>query len=364
MARRIETPEDAWTRFSASKLSAFTTCPLRGALDYIIPEPAPLNPYAAQGIALHGLFEAFFRRHPSTKRFPYDTPKKFMGIWSSLWNGAIHGEHGFKGKGKDTERNPVELVAWDYEAQPKRMLEQGFPITAIFHRTFHELRQDGRYRRTEAGFGFPWEGLRLTGIIDRLDRSDDGAILLDYKSKDFRLHELQSGIQMTYYQLAYEEKFRRQKNWRVPLKQIQIYNYKSGTFQYPELRSSHEFGLLLRYLEETSGYIYGVLHGHLPKPQSHIMFRHYDPRDIERGDITPRLPRGDHCGFCRHYIACRQWELGRRPTIRSLFAERWNGTPAVIVRQRPMRHDTVILRGTKRMRRTLAQNEAQLKLEL
>jgi hypothetical protein len=175
MSRRTEVPADAWTRFSASKLSAFTTCPLRGALDYIVPSPAPLNPYAAQGIALHGLFEAFFRRHPSTHRFPYDTSSKFNGFWLSVWQGGVNGEHGFKGKGKDPDRNPILPVAWDYEGQPKKMLEQGYAITSIFHRTFHELRHDGRYRRVEAGFGFPWEGLYLTGIIDRLDHGPNGA---------------------------------------------------------------------------------------------------------------------------------------------------------------------------------------------
>jgi hypothetical protein len=168
---------------------------------------------------------------------------------------------------------------------------------------------------------------------------------------------------MTYYQLAYEEKFRRQRFWRVPLEGIKIYNYKSGTFQNAEIRSSHEFGLLLKYLQEASGYIYGVLHGHAPKTRSHLIFPNYE-RDMKNGDMTPRLPRGDHCGFCRHTVACRQWELGRRPKIRDLFAERWNGTPAVIVRQRPFRNDGMIRTGTHRMQRTMANNEAQLKLEL
>lgn len=363
----LEQPTDAWTRFSASKLSTFTSCPLRGALDYLIPEPAPLNPYAAHGIALHGSFERFFRAHPSTKRFPYDTPKKFIGAWFSVWNGAVNGEHGFKGKAKNPERNPVQDVAWNYPEQSARMLQQGIPIVAKFHQSYHQHRHDGQYRRVEAGFGFDWEGLRVTGIIDRMEHHQDGARLVDYKSKDFHQHELVSGIQMTIYQLAYEQHFFSQRQWRRPLRSIEIYNYKSGTTQQVELRPTHEFGLLTRYLQETSNYVYGVLHKKLPKTHVHTVFRHYDPRDIERGDMTPRLPRSDHCGFCRHFLACRQWELGRRPSIHDLFQQRWNGTrPLTLVqRRRPFRHDVIIQRGTKRAQARRQQNSVeQLRLEL
>ena len=103
-------PEDAWSRFSATKVSTFLSCARHGFLSHIVPTPVPLNPFAAHGITLHSLFQQFFTRHPSTKRFPYLTKKAFLNAWYGQWMGAVSGEHGFSGRGA---KNPPQEVSWE-----------------------------------------------------------------------------------------------------------------------------------------------------------------------------------------------------------------------------------------------------------
>jgi len=364
--RQNRPPSEAWLKISATKLGTFVACPLRGFLDHICPEPAPLNPFAAHGIALHSLFQRFFTKHPSTGRFPYDSVKKFIGAWMAQWLGGVKGEHGFDGMSKDRDQNPVMTVAWPDEELPDRLLKKGIGISAIFHPIHDPIRRDGRHRRTEAGFRTNWAGFYLTGIIDRLDRYADGAVVTDYKSGRYPAHLLASGLQMTFYQLAYDTFFRLQPKWRVPLKDIVIYDYKSGESQSAPLRGSNEFGMLEKYVVEFSTYLQGTLTGEIPKHRRHVEFVHYNERDIERGDISPTLPRGDHCGFCRHLTACLQWELGRRPRARDIFAAAHDPSlgPPFAPRQRPFRHHPQVRAGTARARRIAAQLEAQLSLDL
>ncbi|MEK7538172.1 MAG: PD-(D/E)XK nuclease family protein [Patescibacteria group bacterium] len=320
-----QTPEDAWTKFNATKVISLMTCLRRALLDHITPVDAPINPFAAHGIALHGVFQRFFTRDKSTRRFPFLEKKKLIGAWLGQWLGALKGEHGFGGRGK---KHPAQVVAWESDEErehlAKVLLKKGITASSIFYDRFHEVRQDGHHRRMEAGFNLPWANrLTLTGRIDRIDKDPDGAIVVDYKSGRYPPHLLVSGLQMTFYQLAYERFFRRHHTWRVPLKALHIYDYKSGQTQSAPLRPAEEFGNLLEVLTESQVALKVTLTNERPRNWRAVTFERYNKRDVERGEMSPYLPRGDHCSFCRHLAACLSWQERKEPTARQLFADYW-----------------------------------------
>ncbi len=132
-------------------------------------------------------------------------------------------------------------------------------------------------------------------------------------------HIVQTGLQMTIYQLAWELYFRPRLPGNPALKSIRIYDYWTGKIQEIPLRNDHEIGMLLLYIVEASEYYRGVLTGIPPSSEVIKNFRFFKSDDILNGDITPRLPRDSHCNYCSHFNACREWELGKRPNARTVF---------------------------------------------
>lgn len=313
--RRVKPAEAAWKRWSASKLTAATACPLRAFYEVILEEPTPNIPIACFGQALHYLFKLFLTPHRSTKRFPYSDVHTYEHVWKHFWWSAVRGAHGFGSRGE-----PPTQVAWAAADQPDHLFAQGMKILQQFHTNFSPLRTDGRPRWAEKRFLFTWHGFTLSGLLDLLELDPDGAIITDHKNGRYAPHLLETGLQMTMYQLAYEACFRRRMPGRPPLKAIRIHDYRSGIIQDAPLRPEREFGLLLAYLTHQAAYFEGVLTGRRPHPAVLPVMRALDWQDIERGDITPNLPRGDHCTYCRHFQPCRERELAlERPSSRAVF---------------------------------------------
>jgi hypothetical protein len=316
MPRRIQKAETVWTKWSASKLSATMACPLRGFYSYALRTPKPQNPLAALGQALHYMFQRFFTPHKKTGNYPYQEVEKLLGVWKGFWWRAIQGHHGFSSMSSD----PVE-VTWKDSDQQGKMFGSGINILKGFFETFHQLRLDGIPRFNERRFTFDWCGLQLTGVIDRLDITPQGAILLDYKGAPHSRHDLETGLQLTIYQLAYEAYLRRKIGDNQPLSEMQIYSYWRNDFQDAPLRTENDFGMLLYYLLEAHEYFRAILTGKPVYRDIVSCFRFFSEDDILTGDITPRLPRGSHCRFCQFFTECRQWELKEHPTPQALFAE-------------------------------------------
>lgn len=309
--------DDIWGRFSASKIGSLTACPLRGVFEFVLEEPGPLHPYTALGQVLHYVFYLFFRPHPQTKRYPYLTREALLGFWKGIWWGAVNQQYGFGGR-----RTPANQVAWEYEGQAGSLFGAGYKALDMFFDHFDPVRHDGRLHLVERRFKLRWHHVTLSGIVDRIDVEDDGAVLNDYKSKRYPDHLLETGVQMTLYQLAYEHCFRKTLPGQPPLKAIRIYDYRNGTFQEAPLRPAHEFGMLLQYLTESSAYLRGVFTGQSPSFEQLLTFKIYDPADIFHGDVSPKLPRGEHCTYCSYYRQCRQWELGQLPIARLLLRQK------------------------------------------
>lgn len=312
-------PEDAWGRWSYSKLSAAAACPLRCFLEFILEESVAQNPISVFGQAMHYMFKLFFTPHKKTGRYPYGELSAFKGVWKGFWWSAVNSRHGFGGR-----REPPQNIAWEYKNEPGVLFAKGLKIIENFYDHFEVVRRDGIIRLPERRFIFFWHGLKISGLLDLLSIYRDGAIITDYKIGRYKEHLIETGPQITIYQLAYEMYFRERITDRPPLKAIQIFDYLSGNIQNAPIRAPHEFGILLDYLVEASEYYRAILTGQPLRQEIVPQLHHFNPEDMANSDISPRLPRGEHCTYCRHFTQCREWELGQRPPARIAFQEKHN----------------------------------------
>lgn len=311
--------EEAWLKWYATK---YSVCRLNIFFEHVLKLPGPSNPYRALGKALHYQFKRFFTPHVTTRRYPYRELEAFLGVWKHFWWSAVAGKHGF-----GSLREPPETIDWNNDRDlPGAMFGWGHEMIKQFHQTFVDERErPGVGYWNERRFRFPWHGFTLSGVVDRLDLEPEGAVVIDYKLKDLPRPILNTGIQLTIYQLAYEKVFRPKLAGHPPLKALRIYNYNRGCWQTAQLRKPEEFGKLFLALTALGTYFQSILTG-LPPHRStlaHLESRELD--DIAKGDVSPLLPRGEHCTYCRHLEACQLWEQGKRPLAREAFREKFAG---------------------------------------
>lgn len=322
-------PEDMWFTFSASKLIDCMACPLRGFLAYGLRLPTPYNAFAAHGTALHGMFEQFFTRARVNKRYPYEDQGAFVNAWRYQWYGAVNGEFPFGKRGLNKQLKAAgwkpTTVQWSSTAQPHSLYHDGVKILTLFHERFAPIRYDGTLRVVEKQFRFTWHGFTFTGRVDRIDYQPDGAVLIDYKPWGFYEYQRLSDVQMTMYQLAYERSIRAKAPRHLPLDALRVYHYKQGAVQDVPLRAEMDFGILFAAIVETGQYYQAVLTGRGTGMGIPRTFQLYRDDDVERGDITPRLPRGRHCTYCPFLEQCVAWKQGRLPRSRDAFNAHWHG---------------------------------------
>lgn len=317
-----------WLKWNASQLTTATNCPRQAFYEYFLKLPRVTPPYTALGSALHEMFRKFFS-YTSKKRLRFhclDEPT-LLKIWQGWWWSALFSDrppkkgrarpHGFGGYD-----DPPEIVPWREDDVAGKMFGRGVNVLKRFFTRFDQVRHDGNSRLVERSFSFWWEGIFFTGRIDRLDLEPDGGVIYDYKSGLFSEPMRQTGVQPTFYQLAHEKFFRRSKTGHRPLKALRIYDYNGDQFQDLPLRDDHEFGLLLKLVQEGALYFDGVLNDRRVPAELQREFHLFNPNDILRGDITPRLPRADHCKYCPYVEQCRRWERGDLPTARELYRQK------------------------------------------
>jgi hypothetical protein len=315
----------SFERVSASVLSASINCPAQAFWQYFLEWPVEFNPYNAHGIAIHEMFRRFNTPHRSTHRYPFLTVDKLVGAWSGWWWGAVKPPdpaYPKKSHGFGSFREPWQPVRWYFPDQPGQLAGRGINIMKKYFAVFDPLRHDGRKMIVERSFGFTDEVLRLTGRLDLLMYTPDGAFLVDYKPHAFSEPMRLTGIQPTFYQIAYERVFRRHAPQRMPLVGMFIYDYSNGALQPLPLRDGHELGVVRKVIWEWHWYFRGVLTG-IPVPEDILQqFETFNRTDILHGDITPKLPRGEHCRYCQFTTQCRDWEQGKLPTSRQLWYDK------------------------------------------
>lgn len=343
---RLRNPRNVANMWSATGLDTAVACEARYFWEVVIPEPGPEPPLGVWGTSNHYMFQQFLKPHQSTGRYPYEELEKFLGALSGLWWGAVGNLHQlpdgqivasnqrnpfnslekFEGKTNLRRKHPNQpvQVAWEYLAQPGVLFDQSKKILTKFHERHIRRRGDGTINLLEVRFnGLDWHGLKLNGAIDRIAVQPQGAWIIDYKDRWLDYPVLASGTQLTFYQLAYHFLRARGKiPGQPPLRGMYIYNYRRNAFQAAPFRPPHEIGLLYLSLRQQQAYWDGVLFGRRPPVDLASTLSVTQQRDIETGDVTPRLPRGGHCRYCRAFKQCREWELGQRPTARQAFTER------------------------------------------
>jgi putative RecB family exonuclease len=146
-----------------SKVTAFTNCPLAFRYSVIEHRPEPPSPHAVKGTLVHSALEGLFWNHDAPDRTPAAAMDELARAWKEL--------------ATDPEFVALALTEDDaasFLADARTLVENYFRI------------EDPTVVRTigvELGVELEHEGMRLRGIIDRLDIGPDGALtVIDYKT--------------------------------------------------------------------------------------------------------------------------------------------------------------------------------------
>jgi putative RecB family exonuclease len=148
---------------SPSKVSAFTSCPLAFRFSQIERRPEPPSIPAVKGTLVHAALERLFWHHPAGERTPDAAAHELARAWDAL-------------------QDDVEVVelALDDEAATEFVKDARHLIDNYFRL---EDPNEAQTVGVELGVETELDGLRLRGIIDRLDVLPDGRlIVVDYKT--------------------------------------------------------------------------------------------------------------------------------------------------------------------------------------
>jgi putative RecB family exonuclease len=146
-----------------SKVTAFTNCPLAFRFSVIEHRPEPPSPHAVKGTLVHSALEGLFWNHAPAGRTRAAAGHELARAWAEL--------------GSDPEFVALGLGADDasaFLADADTLLDNYFRLEDPT--TVHTI-------GVELGVEIESDGLRLRGIIDRLDIGPDGALtVVDYKT--------------------------------------------------------------------------------------------------------------------------------------------------------------------------------------
>jgi putative RecB family exonuclease len=146
-----------------SKVVAFTNCPLAFRFSQIERRPEPPSPHAVKGTLVHAALDGLFWHHTPGGRTPASAHAELDRCWDVL-------QH-------DDEYMELALDRGDAEA----FLADARTLVDNYFRL--EDPNEARAVGIELGVETVVDGMRLRGIIDRLDVATDGSlIVVDYKT--------------------------------------------------------------------------------------------------------------------------------------------------------------------------------------
>jgi putative RecB family exonuclease len=146
-----------------SKASDFTSCPLAFRFATIERRPQPSSPHAVKGTLVHAALEGLFWNHPAGCRTPEAARRELERAWETLQDDSEYVELALP---------PEEAAAFLGDAE-----------TLV--RNYFRLEDPDSVRTVgvELGVETVVDGMRLRGIIDRLDLAPDGSLtVVDYKT--------------------------------------------------------------------------------------------------------------------------------------------------------------------------------------
>ena len=144
-------------------MTAFTNCPLAFQFSVIEHRPEPPSPHAVKGTLVHSALEGLFWNHSGRERTEAAASGELDRAWAEL----------------QTDPEFVEL-ALPAEAAAAFLADARFLVANYFRL---EDPTTVRAIGVELGVEIEQDGMRLRGIIDRLDMGPDGALtVVDYKT--------------------------------------------------------------------------------------------------------------------------------------------------------------------------------------
>jgi putative RecB family exonuclease len=148
---------------SPSKVAAFTNCPLAFRFSQIEHRPEPPSPPAVKGTLVHRALEGLFWNHRPGARTPVTATAELEHSWEEL-----QGDDEFA----QLDLNPTDAA--DFLADARTLVDNYFRL---------EDPNQASAVGVELGVETVVDGMRLRGIIDRLDVAPDGGlIVVDYKT--------------------------------------------------------------------------------------------------------------------------------------------------------------------------------------
>jgi putative RecB family exonuclease len=170
MDRRVTPPSypdlmalDLPRTLSPSKVVAFTNCPLAFRYSQIEHLPEPPSPPAVKGTLVHAALEGLFWHHSPGARTPAAAHAELARCWDDLQG----------------DEEYAELALGSDEADAF-LADAGTLVDNYF---LLEDPNEARAVGIELGVETVVDGMRLRGIIDRLDVTPDGGlIVVDYKT--------------------------------------------------------------------------------------------------------------------------------------------------------------------------------------
>ncbi len=146
-----------------SKVSAFTSCPLAFRFSQIERLPEPPSPHAVKGTLVHAALERLFWHHAPGGRTPDTAQRELDAAWAALQDDEEFVQ---------LDLGPAEAEAFLGDA--RALVANVFAL---------EDPNETHTVGVELGVEAAVDGMRLRGIIDRLDVEPDGRlVVVDYKT--------------------------------------------------------------------------------------------------------------------------------------------------------------------------------------
>jgi len=259
-------------QLSASKLSTYRGCPIAYYFNYIMHFKVPQSPSKIFGKEVHHMIEMFHKVN-------FKSSESFIKFWMHRWWGVVKGEYG------DTD------IKFRDKEQPGILCGLGVNILRPFYEHNKNLPKPELFEEDFSKYNISFNGIKLTGKWDRVDRIGGKVIITDYKTDFFSPAQntflLHRHPQFTFYALAWNLKYN-----EIP--HLALHHLRTGQV-FKTRRTEDDF----EYLKDV-----------ISKTKERVL----------EGDYTPFY--GFHCKNCDFMnSACRQHCVGVGSKLKSLEQE-------------------------------------------
>ena len=183
---------------SYTQINTYQSCPLCYKLQYIDGLTPEDKWYFSFGTTLHLCAEYFFK----VKVPPPPSLGELLQFYEESWLAEGYESAEEEARYRDYGRE-ILTKFWEIHSTDFRV-----PV-AVERRFYMDI-----------------EGVKLRGLIDRVDKLDSGGLsIVDYKTNQelFTRDDLETNLQLTLYQLAAEQ------TWQLPVDRLTLYHLRSNT---------------------------------------------------------------------------------------------------------------------------------------